>query len=290
MPNSDPLICCGEKRPGYRSKDGWYCGCCCLNGAPQISAALIFVFAGFWFSLATLGDCKFAIVDDGYISSQFPGDFFPEGIRSGVGFLTFERPNGECYLYNDGGSIQETIARDYVDFLGSDWNLGRVVAVITPILSLVTWIYTWTFVCTSQIKAIRYSLGAVLCVVLVVLQGLTFTALTSSWCSENGCTLDRSSGLSIGALLSFFFGGLCFFASSDYPGAEDIPVVAASTKGEEVEEDPEQPVVVAEEEADKDEEAPEEQAPPVEDEEEASEGNVDTFVDAATEESTEIEA
>lgn len=263
--------------------------------------ALILVFAGFCFSVATLGDCKFAVIDDGFISLSNAFPIFNDdenALRRGVGFITFEKPGGGCYYYDNNLVNQEDLVRTYIDWLGNGWNVGRALAATTPAMSFLVWMYLWSFVCTAQVRACRYTVAGILCVVLTTLQGCTFTALTSSFCDENGCKFSRSSGWSLGALLCFFFSGLGLLFTWNYPGDQVGPAVAS--KGEEVpeedEEDPEQAIVAEEdaeekEDADKDEqdeEAPEEQAPAQD--EEVSDENVEVLPDAAgVEKSTEME-
>lgn len=230
--------------------------------------------------MAVAGDCRFAMIDEGYVLKELYNA--TTGSRRGVGFLTFEQLDGSCYYYHEYNLDQEQVVRDYADFLGNDWNLGRIVACMTPVISLFTWLYMWSFTCTAQVLAIRYTIGAILMVVLVTLQGLTFTALTSGWCDDNNCDLSRSSGLSIGAILCFFIAGLCFFCSFNYPGEEDLPVFMA-TKSEILEPDEEAP----EEEAVLEEDQEEEESVKSEEEEEPIE---EQAPEAAPEEEPPTEA
>lgn len=102
-------------------------------------------------------------------------------------------------------------------------------------------------------KPFRYFVAAILSVVLVICQGITFSVLNTDWCSANNCEFSRSAGFSVGALLCFFFGGVSLFLTKDYPGVDDNvqPLVYTEATKEEVVQDEEQPAEAdVEEEAD----------------------------------------
>lgn len=55
-------------------------------------------------------------------------------------------------------------------------------------------------------------------IVMVIIQGCTFVVFGSAFCDDNGCTFSRSAGFAVGAMLCYFFAGIAFFATIDYPG------------------------------------------------------------------------
>lgn len=210
---------------------------------------------GLCFSMGTLFDCQFATIATG---------FFPEGsdifaMRRGVGFITFEGLDGSCYYYyNDSqedfvdANIIELIFNAYMDFLTESWTGARAFAMIAPGLGWLTWLYMLSYSCSAQLQFFRYGTGVILSVLLVIFQGLTFLVFGTEWCSDKSCELSRSGGLSIGALFCYFFAGITFFLTKDFPGPkehENNIDYADATKG--VVEDEEQPAgMVVEDEQD----------------------------------------
>jgi len=256
--------CCGEPSPCFGTiverKDECMCGCPCPNGPVTIVVAQLLVFIGWCFTWGVIGDCSFVTIPGGVgipalqNTGLFPnlGDFLPDNVatkRLGVGFYTFEQIDDTCYFYTDNTQVNDAIVRNYMDLLGNDWNTARSVGVTTVAFSFVVWLYMLSYSCSAQFKGIRYATGVVLCVVLVILQGLTFTVLGSSWCRDNYCEFSRAAGLSVGALLCFFFAGVCFFFTSDYPGVAPADQYGAAVVGTK---DEEQQEVVVEEEKEED--------------------------------------
>lgn len=237
-------------------KDQCKCECPCPNGPAQVMVGQVLVFMGLWFSLATIADCRFALIDGGFTPSGVPEQF--QDLRRGVGFFTFEGFDGTCYFYNDNGDFLDEnviveIYNQYMDFLTSSWGASRAFACIATILAWLTWFYMLSFSCSAQMKPFRYFVSAILSVVLVICQGIAFSVLNTDWCSANNCEFSRSAGFSVGALLCFFFGGVSFFLTTDYPGVVDDvqPVAYAEATKEEVQ-DEEQPAEAAVEEEEED--------------------------------------
>jgi hypothetical protein len=75
-----------------------------------------------------------------------------------------------------------------------------------------------SFICSSQVRGVRFFNFVFLSVALTTSQGLTFLVFHSDLCSEKGCTFSRGAGFSVAAMISFFLSGLCFLATKDYPG------------------------------------------------------------------------
>jgi hypothetical protein len=191
-------------------------GCVYLNGPIQIICAQFLTFAGACFSFAALGDCAFAEVDNPL--NIIPGVNFP---AQRIGFITFEGFDGQCYWYDKFTDIvdPEDQLQAYWDILGTGWQKVGVVGYAAAAFSWYFFWYTTSFCCSSQVKAVRYINGFTMSVILTVLQGCTFIALGTGLCNnDGGCSFGRSAGWSIGAILCYFFAGLAFFATTDYPG------------------------------------------------------------------------
>jgi len=188
--------------------------------------------------MATLMDCQFATIDNNAFFSNpwgYPGSAL--GAKQGVGFYTFEGIDGTCYYYTmhrsdelitDDG-VANAIFANYIDFLGNSWTTARVFGILAACVGWLTWLYMLSYSCSSQYKPVRYVVVVVLSVVLVVFQGITFAVLGTDWCSLYNCEFSRSAGFSIGALLCFFFGGISFAFTKDYPGADPAQEPVAYT-------------------------------------------------------------
>ena len=159
----------------------------------------------------------------------------------GLGFYSFERATNRCYWYMDMTADNSSILRTYInDILDDSWSMSRAVASTTPVLSFVLWLYLLSYSCSAQPRPFRYATGIALCVVLVLLQGLTFMVHGSSWCSENECQFARASGFSAGAMVCFFLAGICFFFTSNYANEKNRSaefVEGVATREEEEEEE-----------------------------------------------------
>jgi len=211
-------------------RDTCACGCAYYNGPIPLTVAQILLFAAALLSLAAVGDCRFVKAFISGVDDEFLGAQLPNGERRGLGFYTFEGNDGGCYLYKDEDDFpsdvdNEDALRSYIDFLGSDWEAARILGSVAAGSSWFLWYYIMSYICSAQIRAVRYATGAIYCLVLVIFQGITFIVLNSGFCDRYSCDFGRSAGLSVGALLCFFFGGICFFASKDYPGKKETSAV-----------------------------------------------------------------
>ena len=185
-----------------------------------------------------MGDCAFAELDEPFIPEGNP-ESLPEGggpilpAFQRVGYITFESLDGQCYWYNDaptGSDVLDQMSA-YYDYLGSDWQAGRVLAVIAVCIAWLVFMYSISFCCSSQVRAVRYFIGFVLSILLTIFQGMTFFVFGTKFCDENGCRFSRSAGFSIGAMVSYFIAGIFFFLTSDYPGAEALSRVTNTNEG-----------------------------------------------------------
>jgi hypothetical protein len=85
-----------------------------------------------------------------------------------------------------------------------------------------------SFICSSQVRGVRYFNSFILSVVLVICQGLTLLVFRSDLCNEYGCTFSRGAGFSVAAVACFFLAGICFLFTKDYPGDRVVESPAAT--------------------------------------------------------------
>eukprot|EP00542_Grammatophora_oceanica_P010235 CAMPEP_0194026994 /NCGR_PEP_ID=MMETSP0009_2-20130614/1232_1 /TAXON_ID=210454 /ORGANISM="Grammatophora oceanica, Strain CCMP 410" /LENGTH=315 /DNA_ID=CAMNT_0038665915 /DNA_START=55 /DNA_END=1002 /DNA_ORIENTATION=- len=297
-----PSACCGTSN----SADQCTCGCPpLLNGALQLLVAQVLVFMGWWFSLATLGDCSFVTIPGGYVPEVDP-DNLPNNLigedselRRGIGMFTFEDVDGRCYwytydYYNDDdwwSNNNDEIAEDYIlNFLGSSWASSQVTASIPAGLGWFLFVYLLSYCCSTQIRPFRYGTGVFLCIFFTVMQGLSFIVFGTTWCSTKECDFSRSAGFSIGALLCYFIAGLTFFVMKDYPGADAVQAIAGVKQVDDDDEEAAAEAVVVEDDKDADEEPKEEQAPsPEEAGEEAADATDEAPADSTNVKKSNIE-
>jgi len=226
--------CCGPStcftcHESPQQHDACMCGCGYFNGLWPILTAQFFTLVGAVLSLATLGDCAFATLDRTLIldweeaaaGGGGTGTTTTEDIR-GVGFITFERRDGQCYWYGEGSSLVDPITQleRYWTVLGSQWQIGMGLTWFCAIFSWYFFLYTISYCCSSQVKCCRYLNGFCLSVVLVIAQGCTFLAYGSEFCYDYQCAFGRTAGYSVGAIVCYLISGIAFFFSKDYPGTQ----------------------------------------------------------------------
>lgn len=195
------------------------CGCGYLNGWVAILGVQMFAMIGMLFSVATLGDCSFVELDERLF---FPADMdenLPLKVTQTqyVGFLTWQMLDGSCYFYYDGSDRAGQLT-EFVDILGRDWEITRIIAILSACLSFVYFCYLLSFTCSSQTRGVRYFNTVFSSVILTGLQGITFMSFGSDFCNDYGCTFSRSSGFCVASMACFFLSGLCFCCTTDYPG------------------------------------------------------------------------
>jgi len=223
--------------------------------------AQFLLLAGFVFSLAAFGDCSFAAVDDGSGDSSAGGGNRNNNVAdwlfrndnatidtsgyalTGAGMITFE-VNDKCYWYNrnyfpslGGGpsvyvSTGDQIER-YMELTGSDFHVGRIFAGIAVVAGFLLYLYSTAFCCSTQIKAARYMMTFLLSVVLTIFQGMSFLVLNTQFCRDYSCNFGRSAGFAVGALLCYFFAGLSFALTTDYPGGAGRGAGKSASEGQE---------------------------------------------------------
>jgi hypothetical protein len=133
-----------------------------------------------------------------------------------------------CYWY-DFGFNPENQVQIYINLLGEDWEIARVLGGISTTLSFYFLCYSTSYICSAQVRGVRYFNSFLLSVVLVTCQGLTFLVFTSELCQDYGCTFSRSAGFSIAAMICFLLAGICFLFTHDYPGNRFVEEVVVGT-------------------------------------------------------------
>ncbi|KAL3931335.1 MAG: hypothetical protein SGBAC_011353, partial [Bacillariaceae sp.] len=210
-----PIMCCSDDNEPQK-RDECMCGFGYLNGGLPVSAAQCFLILGSFFSIASLGDCAFVKIDE---DLRFV--LGPTKISNTFGYLTFEDiVDGRCYWYDDGGATSSAQLQEYWDFLGHDFNLTRIFAMIGAAGGVLQFLYSITFCCTSQVRRMRYLQFFLVSIVLTCFQGLTLLIFNSEFCEEYTCTFGRSAGFSGAACACYFFAGSMYLSMSDYPGDE----------------------------------------------------------------------
>jgi hypothetical protein len=168
--------------------------------------------------MAVLGDCYF-------VTAEVDIPYFPNvAVTKHLGLVTFDKPDGTCYWYNEFEEIEDVEGqiRWYFDKLGSDWEVARGFAYATPVLGFFLFWYSLSLCCSAQVRGIRYVMAFVLSVLMTTFQGLTFLVYGSEVCEEYNCEFSRSSGFSVTALCCWFISGLCFLFMSDFPGEDAV--------------------------------------------------------------------
>lgn len=198
------------------------CGCAYLNGWGAIIGVQMFALIGLLFSIATLGDCSFVELDERlFLPSDLDEEDLPLKVtQTGyVGLLTWQMLDGNCYFYTEGADWEGQI-NTYIDILGTDFELARLLAYISTCLNFVFVCYLLSFTCSSQVRGVRLTNVIFLTLILPGLQGVVFILFASDFCDDYGCTFSRSAGFCVGAMASFFLSGLCFLCASEYPGPQ----------------------------------------------------------------------
>jgi len=201
------------------------CGFGYLNGGLQIATAQCFLIVGSFFSVASLGDCSFVKID-----SDLKFVLGPTKTSNTFGYLTFEDAfDGRCYWYDDGGATSQQQIESYWDFLGSDFNLTRIFAMIAAGGGWLQFLYSVTLCCSSHKRHFRDLQFFLVSIVLTLFQGLTLLIFNSDFCEEYTCTFGRSAGFSGAACACYFMAGAMYRAMSDYPGDEFVDRSNTST-------------------------------------------------------------
>lgn len=194
----------------------------------------VFLFAGFGFSIATVGDCGLIIVNE-------PVEVRQDGVMAtALGILSYRDPEtNQCYFWGDDsvvGEIQvgnETITGEIsggeqieyylTEVLGGYWFLAMGFLGTAVALSICVFSYATSYHCSTQVKPCRIFTGFIAGVILPLLQavGTTF-AHTNEWCDLEGCSMGRSTIFSICATCCFLVTGICFWTMHPWPGQKTL--------------------------------------------------------------------
>ena len=210
------------------------------NGLPQVLLSQLFLFAGMLLSAATLGDCNLVNVADPILVR-------PDNVTTtALGMLSYMDPDtNRCYFWSiddlvvDGSTMVKDENSNSItsidtstiwtgsdqltwymqEVLGEDWNVSHGACVASFVLSVILFLYGISYFCSTQVKACRFFTGCLAGICLSICQGLGMMFVhTSQWCSDEGCSIGRSTYFSIGAAVSFLFAGICFWNMDSWPG------------------------------------------------------------------------
>jgi len=179
-----------------------------------VAAAQFLLFMGTCFSLAALGDCSFVSVSPGIMVTEGNDE---NSLVKRLGFITFGRPDGTCYWYEDGDNADDQI-RDYWDFLGGDWTAARILGGVSAASGMLFFLFSISMCCSSHFLGVRLFMAFLVWVVLALFQCMTFMVFSSDICTENECKFSRSAGWSVAAAACFCLSGFCHVIMRDYPG------------------------------------------------------------------------
>lgn len=240
MPSSD--------RSTKAEKD--VCGCCvgCYpNGLVSLLLAQVLLLLGFLLSGTSMVDCRF-VKADVYIEGDVgPPDLNSSWIssddpRTGFGFISYEDVTGECKFKtwaeadeNQNVTTDEQVedyVNDYIEWLGDDWDRGR--QLLGSALGAAFIMFGWVIVmmCAAHIRPIRILAALIPLILLVPLQFATLSVLTSDFCLDRQCNLNRSGFAAIFAGLFYFLAGLTLCFTHNYVRqipAEQSPMAASSS-------------------------------------------------------------
>jgi hypothetical protein len=178
-----------------------------------------------------IGDCNFVELGE-------PIQVRQDGVMATeLGLLSYtEMDTGKCYYWTDiivtntTGSRFPLVPLDgdkqleyYVrNVLGRQWYPSIVLATTAVVISLLWFIYVSSFCCSTHVRGLRMFTGFMIAIVFVSIQGLTFLALSTSWCDNNQCVTGRTAGFTYAACVCFFLSGCAFFFMSDFPGERSL--------------------------------------------------------------------
>lgn len=183
---------------------------------------------GFFFSLAALGDCSFVSVSP--VISLVLESESEMSLATGLGFIFFERPDGNCNWYNEGVDAESQIT-DYWEFLGSDWAVARALGGVGATGGFIFFLFSLLMCCSSCFLALRVFTAFLLLVALTLCQCMTFMVFSSDVCTENECQFSRAAGWSVGAAACYSLSGFCHVLMRDYPGqGRHVPIKPVAQK------------------------------------------------------------
>lgn len=204
------------------SMDACMCGCAYLNGNGAIFLVQLFGLMGSLLSVGSMIDCSFATIDPK--TFDLGGGLEIEAM--GVGFFFFQKADGHCYWYNEGGgeTSKQNQFQTFLDLIGDEngRNAFQILTIFCAASSWLIFLYSITFCCSSQVKCIRYAIGFFMAGIVTIAQASTFIFYGRGFCQQNNCSFSRGSGTAIAAMACYVMAGMGLFFSSDYPGAKAL--------------------------------------------------------------------
>ena len=235
-----------------------------LNGVFQVLMGQFLLFLGFWFSIATLGDCNFITLDsvddpwsDGIIvrigrdgNGDGNGDGSGSIIKSNkIGLLSYLDPDtDQCYYWTNQLQGLEPFTTMYgtdqiiyyiQTVLGSNWYPVISLCGLAAVLSFMTFLYIISYCCSTQVRGVRSFTGLFISIIITLCQVIgTYLIYDSNWCNDEfKCTIGRSTIFSIVASCCYFVSGLFFIFMTDYPGKKRLKEIQDTTTGDVEEEE-----------------------------------------------------
>lgn len=196
------------------SEDDCMCGCGYMNGCCPIILSQLILFFGVIFSAATIWDCSF--VEISYVDETSEPNYLTQ-LR--LGMWTYQE-DGMCYWWwSSSLPVKDQLDWYWDEVLGPDWHASISMAYAAFAIGVTCFLYMTSYCCSAQTRPVRIVTGAILAIVCVTLQCLTFMVYNSQWCEDNGgCSFSRSAGWSVGAAGAYFLAGILFCFTSNYPG------------------------------------------------------------------------
>ncbi|CAB9502726.1 expressed unknown protein [Seminavis robusta] len=212
---------------------------CCgyPNGPFPVLFAQVFLLLGLLLCAWSMVDCKFIEATSGYPERYYaPSSIFiplvpptmspttapPPPTRRGFGFIFNETEPGSCGFSEDGRSwdYYDEELQNYIDFLGSDWELIRILTGASWATGWVAWLILVTLTCCSYMKAFRWLGSAVVILAVGGLQASCFAVFGSSFCIDDAdCKPARGMWFAVGGIASYLIAGFLFCFMRNYPGA-----------------------------------------------------------------------
>lgn len=197
--------------------------CCCNypNGVCIVISLQIIMFLATVLSWNAVLDCRFVTINpmflDNFTMAVFPEDSNIRRIVNsdrGLGFYAWEGLDGTCL-----GFESYILSFKYQNLLGPDWQGPRSVSSLAAVLALVVLVVVFTFSCVAYAKAVRYTLGGfILIVVMTIIQSIAFQVLNTDFCNERSCKIGSSAVCGAVAVCLYAVTGVLMFSTKNYPG------------------------------------------------------------------------
>lgn len=131
-------------------------------------------------------------------------------------------------LTNDTYVTSDTNTNDEIIFylnetLGQDWRVSIGLCGSALGLGVIIFLYSTSFLCSTQVKGFRIFLGALVGFLMPLLMAIgTVMVHQSEWCDIYGCSMGRSTIFSIVAAVCFVVSGIFYWTMENWPGQEEL--------------------------------------------------------------------